>query len=880
MTVDPLNVSTGLENATHAQLVEEILTLRQQNAELKQADARLKASEAELRSLFEAMTDLVLVVDSSGCFLKIAPTHTNEAYRPSDALVGKTLHELLPAEQAEFFLDVIRRALATGQAQTTEFELTVAGLSLWFSATLSPLMENCILGVARDITERKRNEQALLQSEHKYRTLMEQASEAIVIIDDQGYFVEINSKGEELSGYSREELLKLNIVDLIDPEDFRQQPIDLASLRSGLTTRTERWIRKKDGSRIPVEISSKMLDDGMHLSIAHDISERKLNQERQTLLDQANLLLASNLDYDTALKGLASLLVPRLADHCSIVVVEDDGSYRTVDLAVRSPETLPLVAQLDDLYRRKSKQSSSGLDEVLQTGATVYAPHVDYTKIAARYDDPQMLDWISQLGIQSALLVALKARGRILGAISLNMAESGRHYQPADRELAEELARRAGLAIDNAWLYRQTENARRNAEMVAQRIVRLQAATAALSEVLAPSQAAEVTLQQALTTLNAAAGAMLWLSDDSLTLEIIYTLGYPPDVVDTWRFLRVDAPGPLPEAMRTGQPIWFETFEDRIARYPDLEGSIRKTNLLGAWMAVPLVVDQQIIGVMDLSFAQPSRFTDEDHAYILALARQCAQSIQRAHLYDSEWQARTQAEAAIRARDEFLSVAAHELRTPVTSLIGFSQTIQRRLQRDGMLDLERVQRMLDVVEQQSSKLSRLIAQLLDVSRLDSGRLKITPEWVDIMELVGNVVMGSQTTTTRHTISLRGPSAAQALVDPLRFEQVMTNLLDNAIKYSPDGGLIAVDLSTSPAGVIQICVTDSGIGIAPEHRAHIFERFYQGHSSTTVGGLGLGLFISHQIIQLHGGQIQAESPDSGGTRFVITLPGITESGVGK
>ena len=216
-------------------------------------------------------------------------------------------------------------------------------------------------------------------------------------------------------------------------------------------------------------------------------------------------------------------------------------------------------------------------------------------------------------------------------------------------------------------------------------------------------------------------------------------------------------------------------------------------------------------------------------------------------------------------RDEFLSVAAHELKTPVTTLLGFSQVLLGQLNQRGVLDDRTVGQAVRAVERGSNRMSRLVSQILDISRLDGGRLVLDHEITDLAPLVQGIVAAMQTTTTRHTLLVRTPAQAPAWVDSLRLEQVVTNLLDNAIKYSPEGGQVEIELELPSPGLARLSVVDHGVGIQPERRQHIFERFYQAHEGDHASGMGLGLYISRQIVELHGGSIRPEFPPDGGTR---------------
>jgi PAS domain S-box-containing protein len=251
---------------------------------------------------------------------------------------------------------------------------------------------------------------------------------------------------------------------------------------------------------------------------------------------------------------------------------------------------------------------------------------------------------------------------------------------------------------------------------------------------------------------------------------------------------------------------------------------------------------------------------------------------QRAKLI-REQAARAEAEAMVRARDEFLTVAAHELKTPLTSVLGAVQIAQHHLARDPEVNLERLARTLALGERQALKLGRLINTLLDVSRIQAGRLHLEVQEVDLVPLVAGVVEAARAQGTEHSLTLHAPAALWARVDALRLEQVVTNLVDNAIKYSPDGGLIEVELIQPDAETVCLSVRDQGVGIPPSERERVFEQFYRAHGESHLSGMGVGLFVSRQIVQLHGGSIAAESRPGGGTCFIVRLPAGAGEGLG-
>ncbi len=281
-------------------------------------------------------------------------------------------------------------------------------------------------------------------------------------------------------------------------------------------------------------------------------------------------------------------------------------------------------------------------------------------------------------------------------------------------------------------------------------------------------------------------------------------------------------------------------------------------------LSVPLLARGRTLGALTFVLTRSNhRYDAVSLPLAEELGRRAALALDNARLYD-------QAQAAVRLRDEFLSIAAHELKTPLTSLRGFAQLLLRQTESGSSLDPVRVQRAVTVIDAQSEKLALLVTQLLDVTRLESGRLSLDRTTVDLAQLARSAVETARPGAPRHDVKLEAPESLAALLDPLRVEQVLVNLIDNAIKYSPDGGSIDVEVWAPTAGEVTIAVSDEGIGIEPEHRDHIFERFYRAGDGV-ISGMGLGLYITRQIVEMHGGTISAEFPASGGSRFVVRLP---------
>ena len=235
-------------------------------------------------------------------------------------------------------------------------------------------------------------------------------------------------------------------------------------------------------------------------------------------------------------------------------------------------------------------------------------------------------------------------------------------------------------------------------------------------------------------------------------------------------------------------------------------------------------------------------------------------------------EAREAAEEALRLREDFIAIAAHELRTPLTTALGNIQLVARRIGREGAsagVDRALAESIIGV-----KKLASLVAQLLDMSRFETGKLPLELEQADFVAFVYGVVGSAAGRYEMHPLSVSGRGSAMCRFDPLRLEQVFANLIDNAVKYSAPGSAVEVrvDVIEGDAGrVAQASVRDHGYGVVPEQREMIFDRFFQADLPVHKQGLGLGLYISREVMEQHGGRLFAEYPEDGGSRFVLQLP---------
>lgn len=284
---------------------------------------------------------------------------------------------------------------------------------------------------------------------------------------------------------------------------------------------------------------------------------------------------------------------------------------------------------------------------------------------------------------------------------------------------------------------------------------------------------------------------------------------------------------------------------------------------LSSLAIAPLRISERTLGTLVLARnRRRPPFVDGDVALVGEFARRVALSLDNALLYQ-------QATDAIHVREEFLSIAAHELKTPITAVRATAQLMMRYFTHADTVDLELLRRYLESIVLQSHRLGRLVEQLLDVTRLETGRLTLAPVPTDLSQLVAGTVEHIRLQFPGRAIVVETPTVV-AVIDPLRIEQIVINLIDNALKYSPPEAEVDVRVGRENE-VAFIGVRDHGTGIPEEHRGKIFDRFYRATSDTHHTGLGLGLYISRQIVELHGGTLTAEFPSSGGSYFIARFP---------
>ncbi|NTX06235.1 HAMP domain-containing sensor histidine kinase [Myxococcus sp. CA040A] len=476
------------------------------------------------------------------------------------------------------------------------------------------------------------------------------------------------------------------------------------------------------------------------------------------------------------------------------------------------------------------------------------------------------------------------ARAEPRGRISASLPSDAGVLYLFDREVGDfsredelalhRLARLAGLALESARLLREEQQARSEAEAAEQRAAFLADASRLLASSSLDPKATLDTLARLCVPILAD-WCFVDIVDESGTVQRTSVAHAEPGLDALARRVRDFPPGPEGSAhpttrvARQAESLLVDNIDDAWLRAVSVSEAhfetMREVGFHGI-LAVPLLARGRSLGALTFLAVRPSRhYNQTDLETAQDLARRAALLVDNARLY-------REARRSVRLRDEFLAVASHELKTPLTPLQLRLQWLRRQTRKDRpFLPTPLVVSQLDVVQRQVDKLSGLVHGLLDVSRLSSGRLTLHREDVNLeavaREVKDRLAVPASQAGSPVSLSLQGDLRGHW--DRVRLEQVLTNLLANALKYGA-GQPVHIALR-GEADRVLLRVEDSGIGIAREYQSHIFERFGRAVSERHYGGLGLGLYITRQIVEAHGGEIGVRSEPDMGSRFEVSLP---------
>lgn len=856
--------------------------------------------------------------------------------------------------------------------------------------------------------------------------IVESSEDAILSKTLDGIVTSWNAGAEHMYGYTAEEMLGEHVSKLAPPDRPDEIPDIMTQLRSGERIALYETTRmRKDGKLITVSLrvspikdasgrvigASAIARDISHIKAAEQERERLLQEEqaarkhaeairqRLELLAGVGLALSGALDFEVSVQNLTRLLVPRFTDQCVVDVVQGEKVER-VAVAATTPEREAALHELASRYPPDPKRGASR--QAIATQETLFLPELsdDYLQQVAQ--DEAHLELMRAAGGTSMIIVPLLAREQPVGALTLAMSDSGRVFVPEDVMVAEALARRAALALENVRLFQEAQTEierRRDAEQQLRLITDAMPALIsyvtrdfryrfaskeyeewfdqpvdeitgkqvrdvigeeaygaleayieralagetvdhetqvdfpktgprhihgqyipdfgpdgdvrgffALVRDVSERRRSERRLAEALArmtdlyrvsrqigTVKSASGVLdalvssRALGDCSRATVAVFDEPWgeqPPKTVEVTADWRRDSSSPdqtgVRYPVRTSDlaKLWSH---DRPLVIPDIRVDPRVDELresaeeLGIRSAVffPLTASGEWFGMFGVFSDTPQMAGEEDIRHIQGLVDQAASAIYNIGLLRSEAEARWEAERANALKMQFLAMISHELRTPLTSIQGFASTL---LADDVAWDPAEQREFIQIINQESERLTELVEQLLDLSRLEAGMLRIEPERLQLAELVASSSASLQVIAAEHELVLDIPETLpEILVDGKRIMQVLNNLVTNAARYSPKGTCIAVTAGHED-DVVRVTVRDEGPGIPPEERETVFEAFRQATNrpSNEDKGAGLGLAIARGLITAHGGRIWIDDTSEQGTAMAFTLPLPTAS----
>jgi PAS domain S-box-containing protein len=533
-------------------------------------------------------------------------------------------------------------------------------------------------------------------------------------------------------------------------------------------------------------------------------AERRAH-DRLSFLAEASRVLGASLDYQATLRAVADLAGTEIADWMAVYMDDESGEPRRIIGRHPDPEKNALVQELLERYSRPV-QEGHPIFEVIRQGKAVLTEEVTDQMLVEAATDDRHLELLRALGVVSTISVPLTVGGERVGALSF-IRSHGAPYTPDDVGLADEIARRAGLAVENARLYQAAQHAQREAEERAR-----------------ASQALEFV------------GDGVFLIDHE-------------GIVGLWNPAAEAVTG-LPAAEVVGRPAGesipgWATLSARVPVISAVAGATARPQTL----PLDLGGRELWLSISGVGFEHGTVYAFRDV---------------------------TEEQAVEKLKSDFVSTISHELRTPLAAIYGAALTLRRP---DMPIDGTDRAELLGVIAGEAERLAGIVNDILWTSRIESGGLHVTLEECDGAELARSVVRAAELQVPPNLeVRLEAPAGLpRVLADADKVRQVLSNLVENAVKYSPDGGVVVLRVEQL-GDRVRFLIADEGLGIPPREQERIFEKFYRLDPNLTrgVGGTGLGLYICRELISRMGGAIRVESAEGVGSTFTVELPAAGEA----
>ena len=778
--------------------------------------------------------------------------------------------------------------------------------------TLSRSVSNAVR-IYRAEAEAARATIRLRESEERYRLVLEGSNDGIWDWDLITHEIYCNERLYEITGLSAAQVSASYdlFCKLLHPEDrsrisqavanhLQNQQVELDVEFRLLHTSGEYRYCIARGKAWRDEYGRPFRMSG----IVSDITERERAEASLRFLAEASAVLSASLDYEKTLENLAKVAVPFLADLCIVDIVEN-GVVRRMGVAHADSKREEQVQQLHYRYPPDLNGSHPAM-KVLTTGIAAVAKEISDEEIVWATRDADHRQIVRDMGFKSYIIVPLLVRGRALGTISLISTQHERRYGSADVVLAEELARRAVLSIENGQLYRETQEATDNLRQAIlilgeqqQQLRTLQQLTNLLNQRLTdlPGLLREMVRSVAQAIPDAQFCFIMLNNPQCNRLVLTVTAG-----IGTEKLRLEDAFSPKNGLLSDV----FSTGVSQLIQGNDCKSEQLEESPAAIYAVAIESVESGRLGVLAIgNWNDKQAFDEEDRNLLVAVGEQAAIAIDNARMIKAleEQEARLEDQnemlaaqnqeleiqrqqvqlqnlqliEAARLKSQFLATMSHELRTPMNAVIGFSQLLLR--QRQSSLTNQQAD-MLERILNNGKHLLALINEILDLSKIEAGRLDLKLEAFNLETLVRATTeelrsLADEKHLALHIyIDLPNPNIIN---DSIRLRQILSNLLSNAIKFT-ESGSVQVEVREISIDRLLLTVKDTGIGIAQEDLEHIFEEFRQIDQTTTrkYSGTGLGLAITKSLVQLMQGTITVESQITQSSTFRIELPRVVQA----
>ncbi len=684
----------------------------------------------------------------------------------------------------------------------------------------------------QEIAERQRAEVVIREQGERFRVTLASIGDAVIVTDPSGRVTFLNSVAQTLTGWKSEEALQHPLDEVFSiMHEITRQPVESPVTKvlreggvAGLANHTV--LRAKDGSERPIDDSGALIrdDQGQILGVVlvfRDITERRRAEEAQSFLAEASAALATSLEYETTLAQVAQLAIPRLAEWCSVYVVEGEGEIRLLAVAHADPAKATWAKELQRRYPLEP-DLPYGVPNVFRTGRSErYTNITDAQLVGAARGNAEILQVLRKIAPSSIMIVPMRARGRTVGVMTFTATQARRQYGEAELVLAESLAQRAALAIDNAHLYRAVQEA-------------LQAKSESLALLDALFAATPIGLAFLDPTfrfvrINEALAAMTGIPREAHVGQRVQEL-----LPDLWPVVEPV----FCSVLETGQPV---INHEVCGETPAARGEQRY------WLETCYPVraqEEQLLG-LGLAAIEITERKQAEHAL--------AQHAEALRDSNEELQ-------------RFAYVASHDLQEPLRMVTSYVQLLEKRY--ESSLDDEARQFISYAVEG-TKRMKALIDDLLAYARVESRGKNL--ELIESESVLQRVLNDIQVSIADHDAVITHDPLPPVLADRTQLTLLFQNLLSNALKFRTTRPP-HVHISARQEGLQWLLtVKDNGIGIEPQYANKIFELFQRLHARQEYPGTGLGLAICKRIVERHGGRIWVESELGKGATFFFTLP---------